>query len=178
MLYRCPECGREISDKAPACPGCGAPTNAAGINAPPTETRTQKRPLARIIGLTLVLLVLGLIIWTLALPTKSGPPNNEQAESSAVAQLRVINTAEVTYASVGGRYGTIQDMIAAGLLDRRFAGEIDGYSFEVRLLGATNYLAIATPVGNVGRYTYSSGPDAVIRYAAGPPGTPIGQPVR
>lgn len=24
-LIECPECGREVSDKAPACPGCGAP---------------------------------------------------------------------------------------------------------------------------------------------------------
>jgi hypothetical protein len=119
-----------------------------------------------------------MVIWNLALPTKSGPPNNEQAESSAVEQLRVINTAEVTYSSTGGKYGTIQNMMAAGLLDPRFAGEIYGYSFEVRLLGPTNYLAIASPVGNVGRYVYSSAPDAVIRYSAGPAGTPIGQPVR
>ncbi|TVQ74116.1 MAG: zinc ribbon domain-containing protein [Chromatiaceae bacterium] len=24
-LIECPECGREVSDKAPTCPGCGAP---------------------------------------------------------------------------------------------------------------------------------------------------------
>lgn len=26
-LVRCPECAREISDRAAACPGCGVPTN-------------------------------------------------------------------------------------------------------------------------------------------------------
>ena len=26
-LIRCPECNREISDKATACPGCGHPMN-------------------------------------------------------------------------------------------------------------------------------------------------------
>lgn len=26
-LIKCPECGREISDKATACPGCGCPIN-------------------------------------------------------------------------------------------------------------------------------------------------------
>lgn len=26
-LIRCPECNREISDKATACPGCGYPLN-------------------------------------------------------------------------------------------------------------------------------------------------------
>jgi len=25
-LIACPECGKEFSDKAPACPGCGCPT--------------------------------------------------------------------------------------------------------------------------------------------------------
>ena len=25
-LIKCRECGREISDQAPACPGCGVPT--------------------------------------------------------------------------------------------------------------------------------------------------------
>lgn len=27
-LIECPECGREVSDKAPTCPGCGAPISA------------------------------------------------------------------------------------------------------------------------------------------------------
>ena len=26
-LIKCPECGKEISDKAPACPNCGCPQN-------------------------------------------------------------------------------------------------------------------------------------------------------
>ena len=25
MLFSCPECGRQVSDKAAACPGCGYP---------------------------------------------------------------------------------------------------------------------------------------------------------
>lgn len=28
-LINCPDCNREISDKAPTCPGCGAPISAA-----------------------------------------------------------------------------------------------------------------------------------------------------
>ncbi len=26
-LIKCPECGREISDKAASCPGCGCPSS-------------------------------------------------------------------------------------------------------------------------------------------------------
>lgn len=29
-LIKCPECGREISDTASACPGCGAPVRKPG----------------------------------------------------------------------------------------------------------------------------------------------------
>jgi hypothetical protein len=103
-----------------------------------------------------------------------------QAESAAVVQLRVINTAEVTFlASAGGKYGTIQDMISAGLLDARFANQVNGYSFDVRLQQqGRNYLAMATPVGNLGLHSFSSTSDAIIRYSAGPAGTPIGQPVQ
>jgi hypothetical protein len=94
--------------------------------------------------------------------------------------LRTINTEEVAYfSSTGGKYGTIQDLISAGLLDRRYAGEIDGYSYEVQVQELEkNYSAKATPVGNAGRYSYMSTSDAVVRYGAGPAGTPIGQSVR
>lgn len=30
-MIKCPECGREISDKATVCPGCGAPVDASQI---------------------------------------------------------------------------------------------------------------------------------------------------
>ena len=34
-LIRCPECGREISSQAPACPSCGYPLQADGKPASP-----------------------------------------------------------------------------------------------------------------------------------------------
>lgn len=30
-IIRCPECGREISDKAAACPSCGAPVSSGKV---------------------------------------------------------------------------------------------------------------------------------------------------
>ena len=32
-LIKCPECAKSISDKAPACPGCGAPIAGAAVHA-------------------------------------------------------------------------------------------------------------------------------------------------
>jgi hypothetical protein len=87
-------------------------------------------------------------------------------ESGAVSQLRTINTAEVTYLSGnGGRYGTIADMVAEGLLDERFKGEISGFTFAVIAAGP-NYVVAAIPVTqSTGRYGYFSTTDAVIRYS-------------
>lgn len=40
-LTKCPDCGKEISDTAPACPNCGRP-NAASPVAPQTGTQCPK----------------------------------------------------------------------------------------------------------------------------------------
>ena len=38
-LIQCSECGREVSDQASSCPGCGAPTGKSPIaDTPPKET--------------------------------------------------------------------------------------------------------------------------------------------
>jgi hypothetical protein len=87
------------------------------------------------------------------------------AESSAVAQLRTINTAEVTYlSSNGGKYGSIPELISQGLLDSRFAGSVSGYTFTATASGS-DYTVTAMPSSpDVGRFGYYSNPDAVIRY--------------
>jgi hypothetical protein len=87
-------------------------------------------------------------------------------ESSAVAQLRTINTAEVTYLSSNqGSYGGIPELITAGLLDNRFTGSVSGYTFTVTASG-TSYTAQAIPTStNAGRYGYFALPDAVVRWA-------------
>jgi hypothetical protein len=87
-------------------------------------------------------------------------------ESSAVAQLRTINTAEVTYlSSHKGIYGSIPQLIDDGLLDKRFGSPISGFSFSIIAAGS-NYVAASIPEGqNAGRYGFFSTPDAVIRYS-------------
>jgi hypothetical protein len=87
-------------------------------------------------------------------------------ESAAVAQLRTINTALVTYlSSNGGRYGNISDLIKAGLLDNRFGGVISGFSYSIINAGVS-YAAAAIPVSTgSARYGYYAMADAVIRYS-------------
>src|SRR5213080_309348 len=113
----------------------------------------------------LIVVAIILIIATIAIPSLLRSRQAAQ-ESSAVAQVRTVNTAEVTYLSSNqGSYGSIPELITAGLLDGRFATSVSGYTFTVTASGSS-YTANATPTStNAGRYGYYSLPDAVVRYA-------------
>ena len=115
----------------------------------------------------LIVVAIILIIATIAIPSLLRSRQAAQ-ESSAVAQLRTINTAEVTYLSSNqGNYGDVTSLVSQGFLDSRFTGSVSGYTFTVSASG-TNYTDSAMPTsGNAGRYSYYSGPDAVIRYGTG-----------
>src|SRR5882672_6327455 len=43
-LVKCAECGKDISDKALSCPGCGAPVSAQLHTAPAGEANTFRNP--------------------------------------------------------------------------------------------------------------------------------------
>jgi type IV pilus assembly protein PilA len=113
----------------------------------------------------LIVVAIILIIATIAIPSLLRSRQAAQ-ESSAVAQVRTINTAEVTYLSSNqGSYGSLPELITAGLLDGRFSGSISGYSYSVTATG-TSYTATAVPTStNAGRYGYFTLPDAVVRWA-------------
>ena len=112
----------------------------------------------------LIVVAIILIIATIAIPSLLRSRQAAQ-EASAVAQLRTVNTAEITYLSSNqGSYGDIPSLITAGLLDGRFATSVSGYTFAVTASGS-NYTAVATPTStNAGRFGYYSTPDAVVRY--------------
>src|SRR6266581_5809560 len=79
----------------------------------------------------LIVVAIILIIATIAIPSLVRSRQSAQ-ESSAVAQLRTVNTAEITYLSSNqGAYGDIASLITQGLLDARFNGSVSGYSFTV-----------------------------------------------
>lgn len=113
----------------------------------------------------LIVVAIILIIATIAIPSLLRSRQAAQ-ESSAVAQVRTINTAEVTYLSSNqGSYGDVIALVSQGLLDNRFTGSVSGYNYTVSA-SSSNYTASASPTSaNAGRYGYYSGPDAVIRYS-------------
>jgi hypothetical protein len=70
-LIRCPECGNEVSDKARACPKCGAPINAVGavgIVAPQAPRMPAPVTTGRVVvAILLSLITLGYLIpWSIA----------------------------------------------------------------------------------------------------------------
>jgi prepilin-type N-terminal cleavage/methylation domain-containing protein len=113
----------------------------------------------------LIVVAIILIIATIAIPSLLRSRQAAQ-ESSAVSNIRTINTAEVTYlSSNAGNYGSLPELVTAGLLDTRFGtSQVSGYSFVVAASGS-DYTATATPTStNAGRFGYYSTPDAVVRY--------------
>ena len=123
----------------------------------------------------LIVVAIILIIATIAIPSllRSRQAANE---SSAVANIRTINTAQITYlSSNGGNYGQISNLVTAGLLDSRFNGTVSGYNYTVASTGP-DYTATADPASsNTGRYGYYSLPDAVVRYSSAASLAPAGQ---
>ena len=113
----------------------------------------------------LIVVAIILIIATIAIPSLLRSRQAAQ-ESSAVAQVRTINTAEVTYLSSNqGSYGDVISLVSQGLLDNRFTGSVSGYGYTVTASG-TDYTVTAMPTSaNAGRFGYYSLPDAVIRYS-------------
>jgi hypothetical protein len=122
------------------------------------------------------LFVLGFIIGIPSLLHSHQAAN----ESYAVANLTRISAAEVTYKSMsssGGRYGAIQDLIDAKLLDDTFNGIKGGYAYEITLdATGSGYTAEAVPGRpEWGRYGYNSVSDAVVRYSTNASLAPYGQ---
>src|SRR6516225_2169069 len=92
----------------------------------------------------LIVVAIILIIATIAIPSLLRSRQAAQ-ESSAVAQVRTINTAEVTYLSSNqGAFGDIPSLITQGLLDGRFSSSASGYNYTVSASGS-NYTATAQP---------------------------------
>ena len=112
----------------------------------------------------LVVVAIILIIATIAIPSllRSRQSANE---ASAVSNIRTVNIEEANYSlSTGGNFGTMSELVNAGMLDARFNGSISGYSLTITVSGP-DYTVFGTPTSlNSGRYGYYSTPDSVIRY--------------
>lgn len=72
-LVECPECKKEVSDQATACPHCGYPLREVVPTA--TPTKKAKRPM----GLLWVLIAVAVILFVLVLSQRNREPRQEIA---------------------------------------------------------------------------------------------------
>jgi prepilin-type N-terminal cleavage/methylation domain-containing protein len=126
----------------------------------------------------LIVVAIILIIATIAIPSllRSRQAANETA---AVANMRNLNSAQVSYSSAnGGVYGDVPNLVTAGLIDARYgSGNFSGFQYSVALSGGfRDYTIYATALSpNTSRYDYYSTPDFVVRYATTATRAPAGR---
>jgi len=114
----------------------------------------------------LIVVAIILIIATVAIPSLMRS-RQVAHETSAVASLKTLNTAQISYTAIsGGTYGTMVEIINEGLVDSRFTGTISGYAYTFDIAAnLRNFTVYATAVSaNDGRYDFTTAPDYVIRY--------------
>jgi hypothetical protein len=92
-------------------------------------------------------------------------------ESTAVAAIRVLNTANVTFLGLYGRYpANLEDLVQAGLVSTKLLDVSSGYRLKLSLrANACDLYAepISTSTGR--RFFYTSSDDFSIRYRNGQP---------
>lgn len=106
-LIKCPECGREISDQAAACPQCGFPISAARSepaeeSAPPAPvtTATAGKSSAKGCGTALLIVFLGfiaLVVMVFVLGTSGS--KDTKIDPQAVAYVNATNYIKSNYYS-------------------------------------------------------------------------------
>ena len=117
--------------------------------------------------LLIVVAVIG-IIAALAVPNlvQSKKAANE---ASAIASVRNLVTAQITYASTlgGGNFGSLAELSSENFADEVLgSGQKDGYDFSVAANGSIGFSVIATPTvpGNTGERAFYGNETGVIRY--------------
>ena len=128
----------------------------------------------------LIVVAIILIIATIAIPSLLRSRQSAY-EMAAVATLKTINTAQISYQSTsGGQYGTLAALVEAGLIDRSFGAtpaQKSGYVFSITVDSTgTDYMANAHPISaNSARFGYYTAPDAVVRFSTDSALAPAGK---
>ena len=122
-----------------------------------------------LIELLIVVAVIG-ILAALAVPNlvQSKKAANE---ASAIASVRNLVTAEITYASTlgDGNFGSLAELSAQNFADEVLgSGQKDGYAFSAAANGSIGFSVTATPTvpGTTGERAFYGDETGVIRYTA------------
>jgi len=98
-LIACPDCGKQISDQAPACPHCGYPISQKqhAIAKSPPETATKPQSQALALGCLFILLLAGVGIFALFFGvTRSTTPSVSTSANHSTSSSEPITPSEPT----------------------------------------------------------------------------------
>ncbi|HWT01668.1 MAG TPA: prepilin-type N-terminal cleavage/methylation domain-containing protein [Pyrinomonadaceae bacterium] len=132
-----------------------------------------------LIELLIVVAIIG-VIAAIAVPYLE-QARQATKSASAVTSLRTINSAQASYRSTNGRYGTLAELGTAKLIADQslVSGEKSGYTFDIPTSTALNYEAVADPVldpSNAYQHYYIDA-TAIIRVEVGAAATIASPPV-
>ena len=125
----------------------------------------------------LIVVAIILVIATIAIPSLLRSRQTAH-ESAAVATLKSLSTAEISYTTFsGGVYGSMAELIGAGLIPQSLNTTISGYDYTVELpSNRRGYTVWAIAVStSEGRYDYYTTPDYVLRFSTDSTRSPVGQ---
>ena len=91
-LMKCPECGKQISDKAVACPNCGCPINSAGSSITSTPTTAQIRVVCK---------------------TNTIKVGGQSTKHGCIVNVPVIGSKEILLSAWGGAVGAFGSSVNA-----------------------------------------------------------------
>lgn len=95
-LITCLDCGHSVSDRAPACPNCGAPITAKGPGeAKPVVTELTSKRLKRQVLLSALTIVVG-VVWVFSV---LGASNSSSGAGSSTIGALLILTGLVWFAA-------------------------------------------------------------------------------
>ena len=94
----------------------------------------------------------------------NSPMFNKLHRESAMGALNAIRSAQISYMSQTGSYGTFPQLVNRNLLDSRFTGErpvVQGYAFTITVDSGGGYSVNADPKEGEGRHFYMDQSNAI-----------------
>lgn len=95
-LIKCKNCGREISDKAQVCPGCGEPVindSSQDVKKDEKQNRKKKKSYKILIGVAIILVI---VVVLIALGSRKTQNVSENNESDTIEEVKLQNEEKET----------------------------------------------------------------------------------
>lgn len=147
-LITCPDCHREISDSAPACPGCGRPMREAASELIVADSRHRPLPVHRKRFPLVRVFVIGTVLWVFGSSYFKESTHKDVARGSQASSLQVASSKEETWVVGNNRLRSVNGWPPGQALVRTSEVPVDGGTRLCRVTispdyqGAEQYLSV------------------------------------